>query len=90
MILQKSCHDLDIISWLIGKPCKWVSSFGSLQHFTAENAPKGAPDNCMKGCPASESCPYYAPKIYLNGNIEWPVNVLTTDLTPEGITKALK
>lgn len=90
MILQKSCHDLDIISWLIGEPCKWVSSFGSLQHFTAENAPKGAPDNCMKGCPASESCPYYAPKIYLNGNIEWPVNVLTTDLTPEGITKALK
>lgn len=90
MILQKSCHDLDIISWLIDKPCIYVSSFGSLRHFTPENAPEGAPDNCMKGCPASESCPYYAPKIYLNGNKVWPVNVLTTDLTTEGITKALE
>lgn len=90
MILQKSCHDMDIISWLIDRPCRWVSSFGSLQHFKKEMAPEGAPENCMKGCPHSEECPYYAPKIYLNGNTEWPVNVLTTDLTPEGITKALE
>lgn len=90
MILQKSCHDLDIITWLTGKPCKWVSSFGSLGHFDTEHMPEGAPDNCMKGCPASETCPYYAPKIYLTGKTEWPVDVLTTDLTPEGITKALQ
>lgn len=90
MILQKSCHDLDIISWLIGKPCDWLSSFGSLRHFTPENKPEGAPDNCMKGCPHSEKCHYYAPKIYLNGNTGWPVDVVTTDLTPEGITKALE
>ena len=90
MILQKSCHDLDIISWLVGKPCLYVSSFGSLRHFTKENQPEGAPDNCMLGCPHSESCQYYAPKIYLNGNKNWPVNVITTDLTEEGITNALK
>lgn len=90
MILQKSCHDLDIISWLIGKSCEWVSSFGSLRHFKAENRPKDAPDNCMEGCPHSGGCPYYAPKIYLTGNTEWPVDVLTTDLTPEGIKRALK
>lgn len=90
MILQKSCHDLDIISWLIGKPCEWVSSFGSLRHFTLENKPEGAPDNCMKGCPHSEECVYYAPKIYLTGRTGWPVDVLTTDLTAEGITKALR
>ena len=90
MILQKSCHDLDIISWLIGRPCRWISSFGSLQHFDAAHAPEGAPDNCMKGCPHSEDCPYYAPKIYLTGKKEWPVDVLTTDLTEAGIRKALK
>lgn len=90
MILQKSCHDLDIISWLIDRPCTYVSSFGSLGHFTAAHRPAGAPDNCMEGCPASEECPYYAPKVYLNGKTGWPVDVVTTDLTPEGITKALK
>lgn len=90
MILQKSCHDLDIISWLVGKPCKWVSSFGSLRHFIPKNRPAGAPDNCMEGCPHSEECPYYAPKIYLTGNTGWPVDVLTTDLTPEKIAGALR
>lgn len=90
MILQKSCHDLDIISWLIDRPCRWVSSFGSLRHFRPENAPAGAPDRCLQGCPHQESCPYYAPKIYLNGNTGWPVDVLTTDLTPEGIETALR
>ena len=54
MILQKSCHDLDIISWLIDKPCKWISSFGTLMHFDAAHAPQGAPDNCMKGCPTAK------------------------------------
>ena len=90
MILAKSCHDMDILLWLSGKDCKKVSSFGSLRHFTAENAPEGAPERCMEGCPHAESCVYYGPKIYLNGNTGWPVDVLTTDLTPAGIEKALR
>lgn len=90
MILQKSCHDLDIITWLIDRPCIRISSFGGLRHFTAEHAPEGAPERCLMGCPHSESCPFYAPKIYLNGTAAWPVDVLTTDLTPEGITRALQ
>lgn len=90
MILQKCCHDVDILLWLAGKDCKKVSSFGSLRHFTSENAPDGAPQRCLDGCPHAESCLYYAPKIYLTGQTGWPVDVLTTDLTPEGITKALK
>ena len=90
MILQKCCHDVDILLWLAGKDCKKVSSFGSLRHFTPENAPEGAPERCLDGCPHAEQCLYYAPKIYLTGETGWPVDVLTTDLTPEGITKALK
>ena len=90
MILAKSCHDMDILLWLSGKNCKKVSSFGSLRHFTAENAPAGAPERCLDGCPHAESCLYYAPKLYLNGNTGWPVDVLTTDLTPAGIEKALR
>ena len=33
MLLQKSCHDLDILQWLIGKKCKKIQSFGSLTYF---------------------------------------------------------
>lgn len=90
MILAKCCHDVDILLWLAGKNCKKVSSFGSLRHFTPENAPEGAPERCLDGCPHADACIYYAPKIYLTGETGWPVDVLTTDLTPEGITKALK
>ncbi|MDY6874096.1 MAG: hypothetical protein SVR81_09055, partial [Chloroflexota bacterium] len=29
-----------------------------------ENAPPGAPERCTDGCPAAETCPFYAPRIY--------------------------
>jgi len=64
MLLAKSCHDLDIIAALIGRPCEKVSSFGALTHFRAEQAPPGAPEYCVDGCPAAEQCPYHALKIY--------------------------
>ena len=83
MILQKSCHDTDILLWLVGRDCKQVSSFGSLRHFDAAHAPKDAPQRCLEGCP------YYAPKLYLTENIGWPVDILTTDLSYEGRRKAL-
>ena len=64
MILQKSCHDMDILAWLLNKKCKRVSSFGSLSYFKPENAPEGAPMRCTDGCPHSETCFYDAVKIY--------------------------
>ena len=63
MILQKSCHDMDILLWMAGSHCAKVSSFGSLGHFKPENAPAGAPDYCLDGCPAADSCPYNAEHI---------------------------
>ena len=91
MLLQKSCHDIDIILWLMGKNCKRVQSFGSLRHFTSENAPKGAPLRCLDGCPHAETCPYYAPKLYLDmTRTGWPVDVITTDLSEAGRRKALE
>ena len=91
MLLQKSCHDMDIILWLMGKNCLRVQSFGSLRHFTPENAPQGAPERCLDGCPHAQSCPYYAPKLYLDmERTGWPVDVITTDLSEEGRRKALE
>lgn len=64
MLLAKSCHDIDLLQWLLGSRCVKVQSFGELSYFTAANCPKGAPERCMDGCPAADSCPYDATKIY--------------------------
>ena len=72
MILQKSCHDMDILQWLIGKKCKSVHSFGSISYFWEENAPEGAPEFCIQGCPEADTCPYNAVKLYYDDkNNNW-------------------
>jgi len=71
MILAKCCHDLDILIWLLDDRCETLSSVGSLLHYRPENAPPGAPQRCTDGCPAAESCPFYAPRIYLEMQPIW-------------------
>ena len=91
MLLQKSCHDMDIILWLMGSNCTKVHSFGSLGHFTPENAPEGAAKRCLDGCPHIDTCPYSAPKLYMDmDRTGWPVDVITTDMSPDGRRKALE
>lgn len=97
MILAKSCHDMDIIRWLMDAPCESVSSYGSLDWFRPENAPPGSTDRCLGGCADKAGCPYDAEKIYIDseqtgvrhGNIEWPCSVLANYPTPENILTAL-
>lgn len=94
MILAKSCHDLDILNWLIGRRCLSLSSFGSLMFFKKENAPKGAPARCLDGCPARYDCAFYAPKIYIDWQGPWQANVIrraiSQDTSAEGLRKALR
>ena len=71
MILAKCCHDLDILPWVLGRRCERLSSIGGLSHFKAENAPAGAPAHCLDGCPASQTCPYFAPWLYLRLTPLW-------------------
>lgn len=49
MLLQKSCHDMDILQWLLDKKCKKIQSFGSLVHFTEKNTPKNGPKYFFEG-----------------------------------------
>lgn len=65
LILAKSCHDLDLMFWIFGKKPLSVQSTGELTYYRRENAPKDAPDRCTDGCPSSEECPWYAPRLYL-------------------------
>lgn len=92
MILAKSCHDMDILHYLIGTACVRVSSFGSLSHFTAKNAPAGATARCTDGCAVESVCPYSALRIYLTAPTSgWPVSVLGPgDLSPADRLRALE
>lgn len=89
-ILSKSCHDIDIILWLIGKSCLSVSAFGSLGHFRKEKAPENAGKYCVD-CKAEETCPYSALKIYPEDKLtEWPSNIVVQENSKEALTKALE
>jgi predicted dehydrogenase len=64
IILAKSCHDLDILRWMINKPCRNIQAFGDLKWFTKANAPAGSTERCMDGCKVEPTCPYSALRIY--------------------------
>ncbi|MCL6527681.1 MAG: Gfo/Idh/MocA family oxidoreductase [Thermaceae bacterium] len=93
MLLQKSCHDLDWLRYLLGQSCTRISSFGSLKHFRAEEKPEGAAERCLD-CSIEPTCPYSAKRIYgrhlASGFTEWPLNVLTPEPTPESVAQALR
>jgi predicted dehydrogenase len=69
-ILAKCCHDMDILHWLLEKKCVNLSSQGSLNHFTQEHLPKGAPERCHLGCPVEKECIYNSAQ-YANKHVGW-------------------
>lgn len=64
ILLAKSCHDLDIIKWMVGKESESVQAFGDLKWFKKENAPAGSTERCTDGCAIEKTCPYSALKQY--------------------------
>ena len=89
LIMQKSCHDMDLLVWLIGSECRQVASFGSLTYFKPENAPEGAALRCAD-CKLKEDCRFSAYKAYLPVMGAWPAAVLTEDQTEEGLREAIR
>lgn len=63
-LLQKSCHDLDLLTWMAGAPPAAVSSFIRPTELTLANVPDGAPEFCIDGCPHASTCPYDAVATY--------------------------
>lgn len=64
IILAKSCHDLDILRWMVDKPSRSITAFGDLKWFRQENAPEGSTARCTDGCKVEAQCPYSALNIY--------------------------
>lgn len=76
MLLAKCCHDLDIMTWLMGddKPVS-VSSVGTRFQFREENAPEGAGTRCLDDCPLVNTCRYSAKRLYLDHPNNWEVYI---------------
>lgn len=65
IILAKSCHDLDIIKWMLEKTSQRIDAMGGLDWFKQENAPAGSTARCTDGCAVEKTCPYSAIEHYL-------------------------
>ena len=63
-LLEKSCHDIDQINWLVDAPCERVASFGSRSYFVPR---KDVPLHCSDGCPIEEQCNYAFSKLHPGG-----------------------
>ncbi|EFW98649.1 rossmann fold protein [Grosmannia clavigera kw1407] len=80
-LLTKSCHDLDVLLWLLSAPLvgshdtkahrpATVSSSGALQMFRRSRKPAaaGTATNCL-ACAAEPDCLYSARRIYVDGQL---------------------
>jgi predicted dehydrogenase len=70
MLMAKSCHDLDLLSWFkSGVSPTRVTSAGGRMFFRPEKAPAGAGTRCLTDCAIEESCPYSARKHYVDAEM---------------------
>jgi predicted dehydrogenase len=67
MIIQKGCHDFDILCWLVGSPPELISCTTSPPALSEKQMPPGAPPRCTDGCPHAASCIYEAVRFYRDG-----------------------
>ncbi len=92
MLMAKSSHDIDWLRYVLGQPCRRVSSFGSLLHFRRENQPAGAADRCVE-CGVESQCPYSAKRFYFDRlntkQLGWPLDVVDPQMTAETLQAAL-
>lgn len=89
IIMQKSCHDLDILLWLTNGHCTKVAAFGGLSYFREENAPTGSSERCCS-CTVAKSCRYEAKKAYLPVLGQWPADVVCLEQTEDALMDALR
>ena len=93
MVLAKCCHDIDWLSFLVGRPCSAVSSFGNLTQLRPEQRPDGAGERCV-ACAIEPDCAFSARRLYLGmaerGETGWPVDVVAWPPTPENVERALR
>lgn len=92
-LLTKSCHDIDWLQFVMGRPITRVASFGGLTHFTPEQRPEGAGERCVD-CAVESRCPYSAVRLYRGlfdaGHTDWPLGAVIDEHTPQALEAALR
>ena len=88
LIMQKSCHDMDLLTWIARSRVKSVSSFGDLSYFKKENAPEGSAQRCID-CKVKD-CRFDARKAYLPIAGNWPAAAISVDQSKTGLMKAIE
>ena len=64
LIVAKSCHDVDILTYLTDSEGMKLSSFGGLTHFTKDNFNSKTMAKRCVDCSLKFTCPYSALEIY--------------------------
>lgn len=90
LIVAKSCHDLDLICYILNSKCTSVASYGGNTHFTWDNAPGDVPDRCTDGCPYADKCKYNAIPLYTEGKASYFVHYFECGNDKDAIIEALK
>ncbi len=90
LIVAKSSHDIDLMIYLVGSSCKYISSYGNNTYFKAENAPGEVPERCTDGCPFQDKCIYNAVEQYTRGKARYFVHKFECGEKDEDIIEALK
>jgi len=60
-LLEKCCHDIDLINWIVDARCVRVASFGSRSFFKPR---PDVPERCTPECPIEEQCIFSASRLY--------------------------
>lgn len=63
-LLEKSCHDIDMINWLVDTPCERVASLGSRSLFLPRD---DVPRRCTDGCPIESKCYFSCLRLHPDG-----------------------
>lgn len=93
MIVAKCCHDMDILYWLMDRPCEQVSSFGELSFFRKETLTEPRPERCTDWTGPIGEDPWDARKYVTDESCRrWLKMVMdgVDEATPEQITEWLK
>ncbi|HEY8121266.1 MAG TPA: Gfo/Idh/MocA family oxidoreductase [Myxococcota bacterium] len=94
ILLAKSCHDLDLLHWLVGERPARVSSSGALSHYCASGAPAVVPERCTDGCAIQAECPHDAVRFYADPDERlarhWPWSDVSLDPAREARLAALR
>ncbi len=72
MLLAKSCHDLDLMMWMMdGATPTDIASFGCDFNFTKDKKPENAGTRCIVDCPLVDECTHSAKRNYLGNSHGW-------------------